>query len=98
MNDYFGESAGRSSKNPVKPTARRRNSEAERSRTTHLYDDPEAWPDHTPKNYSITLTKRGWFVLGFVMIVVSIVIAVALHETCWTGTGPIGYGRCPWSP
>ena len=98
MSDYFGESGGRSRNNPVKPTARRRNSAAERSQRTHLHDDPEAWPATEPPPWWSRPTRRGWIVAGVAAFVVVFLATWASSGICWTGDGVLGYGRCPWMP
>ena len=49
----LGASAGRSAGNRPRASARRRNSIDEREKTTHLYDDPQQWPDEP-------VHLRGW--------------------------------------
>lgn len=98
-NDRFGESAGRSRNNPVKPTARRRFSEAEREQRVHQWDDPNAWPSRPrEKQWWERPTKRGWVVLGVAFFVFVVTVTVLTRDVCWTGDGFLGYGRCPWSP
>lgn len=94
----YGESAGRSSSNPVRGTARRRFSEAERSHRTHLHDDPDAWPELMPESRPWRLTRRGWIVLAVAVVVGVGIFTWATSGTCWTGQPPLGYGACPWVP
>lgn len=93
--EFFGASAGRSSKNPTKPTARRRFSEDERAQRTHQYDDPQAWPDPQPRS---RLTQRGKIVIVVAALVSAFLLGVASSDVCWTGDLPVPYGACPWSP
>lgn len=86
----LGESAGRSAGNLPRASARRRNSEAERSQAMHLYDDPNAWPDEP-------LLRRNWRRWSFditvgVCAATWILLLLALAEFSWGWLARIAYG------
>lgn len=65
----LGESAGRTARNPVRSSARRRMNDDERAEHTPLKDDPQEWPGELMAEERPQTTLRQKVRLGIALIV-----------------------------